>query len=81
MRWSYGRGKGGFYIKQLSLRDAYILRRLLWDIIHRVLLLPHRLWFQPPPSMRRCHLCPRGPLWNRSMVNAATPIQVCTFSF
>ena len=47
MRWNYGRGKGGFYTKHLSLRDPYMLRRLLWDITQRVLFLPYRLWSQP----------------------------------
>lgn len=47
MRWSYGRGKGGFYTKHFSLIDSYMLRRLLWDITHRLLLLPYRLCSQP----------------------------------
>jgi hypothetical protein len=47
MRWIYGRGKGGFYGKYLSLRDSYILRRMAWDIGHRVFGFPLRLWSQP----------------------------------
>jgi GT2 family glycosyltransferase len=47
MRWIYGRGKGGYYGKYLSLRDPYILRRMAWDIGHRVFGFPLRLWRQP----------------------------------
>jgi GT2 family glycosyltransferase len=47
MRWIYGRGKGGFYGKHLSLSDPYMLRRLVWDISHRVFGFPLRLWKQP----------------------------------
>jgi GT2 family glycosyltransferase len=47
IRWSYGRGKGGFYTKYLSLMDPYMLRRMAWDILHRVFLFPHRLWCDP----------------------------------
>ncbi len=43
LRWSYGRGKGGFYAKHLSLRDPYILGRLTWDLGRRVLWLPYRI--------------------------------------
>ncbi|MBI3769763.1 MAG: glycosyltransferase [Deltaproteobacteria bacterium] len=42
VRWRYGRGKGGFYCKHLSLRDRYVLRRMLRDIFSRVLRFP---WF------------------------------------
>jgi len=42
MRWNYGLGKGGFYAKHASLRDPYMLRRLGWDIGHRIRLFPHR---------------------------------------
>lgn len=47
MRWSYGRGKGGFYTKYLSLRDPYMLRRMVWDIVHRVFLFPYRFCTDP----------------------------------
>ena len=33
LRWNYGVGRGGFYAKHLSLRDRYILKRMLKDII------------------------------------------------
>jgi len=42
VRWRYGRGKGGFYSKHLSLRDRYVLRRMLRDILSRLLRFP---WF------------------------------------
>jgi GT2 family glycosyltransferase len=44
MRWSYGIGKGAYYAKYLSLRDPYMLRRMLHDIGHRVYRFPRRLW-------------------------------------
>lgn len=47
MRWSYGRGKGGFYTKYLSLRDPYMLRRMVWDIFHRVFFFPYRFCTDP----------------------------------
>ena len=47
MRWNYGRGKGGFYSKHFSLRDPYMLRRILWDVMHRVVLFPYRLCTEP----------------------------------
>jgi GT2 family glycosyltransferase len=33
LRWRYGKGQGGFYAKHMSLRDRYMLRRLV-DRIH-----------------------------------------------
>ena len=47
MRWCYGRGKGGFYTKYLSLRDPYMLRRMVWDIMYRLVVLPVRLCHEP----------------------------------
>ena len=47
VRWSYGRGKGGFYSKYFSLRDRYMLRRMVWDIMHRIFLFPQRLCCDP----------------------------------
>jgi GT2 family glycosyltransferase len=47
IRWSYGRGKGGFYTKYFSLIDPYMLRRMIWDIVHRIFLFPQRLWSDP----------------------------------
>jgi GT2 family glycosyltransferase len=46
MHWNYGRGKGGFYTKYLSLRDRYMLRRMVWDIAHRVLLFPRHVCYE-----------------------------------
>jgi glycosyltransferase involved in cell wall biosynthesis len=36
LRYAYGRGKGGFYMKHLSLRDAYMSGRLVRDIVTRL---------------------------------------------
>jgi GT2 family glycosyltransferase len=47
MRWNYGLGKGGFYTKYLSLADRYMLRRMAWDIWHRILRLPRRIASEP----------------------------------
>lgn len=46
MRWNYGLGKGGYYAKYLSLRDRYMLRRMLYDIGHRIYGFPLRLRHQ-----------------------------------
>jgi GT2 family glycosyltransferase len=46
MRWKYGLGKGGYYAKYLSLKDRYMLRRMLHDIGHRIYGLPLRLRHQ-----------------------------------
>jgi GT2 family glycosyltransferase len=35
LRYAYGRGKGGFYMKHLSLRDRYIAVRLMRDVLTR----------------------------------------------
>ena len=47
MRWKYGRGKGGFYTKYISLKDPHILKRMIWDIVQRILVFPHRLCREP----------------------------------
>ena len=47
MRWSYGRGKGGFYTKYFSLKDRHILKRMIWDIAQRFFYFPHRLLRDP----------------------------------
>jgi GT2 family glycosyltransferase len=40
LRWNYGVGRGGFYAKYLSLRDRYMLKRMLNDIrIHLVVFV------------------------------------------
>ena len=41
LRWRYGRGKGGFYAKHLSLRDRHMLCRAGRDIGGRLARLPH----------------------------------------
>jgi GT2 family glycosyltransferase len=43
MRWKYGVAKGGYYAKYLSLKDGYMLRRMVHDIGHRILGFPVRL--------------------------------------
>ncbi|MGE5263456.1 MAG: glycosyltransferase family 2 protein, partial [Acidobacteriota bacterium] len=47
LRWAYGRGKGGYYTKYLSLKDSYMLRRMCWDIGFRLLRFPWRLLHRP----------------------------------
>lgn len=47
IRWNYGLGKGGFYTKHLSFTDRYMLRRVAWDIWHRVVRLPRRIVAAP----------------------------------
>jgi cellulose synthase/poly-beta-1,6-N-acetylglucosamine synthase-like glycosyltransferase len=47
VRWSYGRGKGGFYGKHLGLSDRHIQRRLARDVSHRVKRLPRNLVREP----------------------------------
>ena len=44
LRWSYGRGRGAYYAKHLSLRDPYMLKRRRHDVLKRVLRFPSRLW-------------------------------------
>jgi GT2 family glycosyltransferase len=46
LRWSYGRGQGAYYAKHLSLRDHYMLRRMVRHIGRYVLGFPRRLWGQ-----------------------------------
>jgi GT2 family glycosyltransferase len=38
--WNYGRGQGAFYAKHLSLRDRYMLRRMLRTILRRSIWAP-----------------------------------------
>jgi GT2 family glycosyltransferase len=40
LRWRYGRGKGGFYAKHLSLRDRHMLRRAARDVGARLKRVP-----------------------------------------
>jgi GT2 family glycosyltransferase len=42
--WTYGRGQGGFYAKHVSLRDRYMLRRMVRSILDHLLRFPLRLW-------------------------------------
>jgi O-antigen biosynthesis protein len=50
MRWNYGRGEGGFYCKYLSLKDAYMLRRMAWDIVRHLIRIPYRLCTNVPKA-------------------------------
>lgn len=43
LRWSYGVGKGAFYLKHASIRDRHMLRRGSTDIGRRLIGLPRRL--------------------------------------
>lgn len=54
MRWNYGKGKGGFYTKYWSLKDPYMLRRMVWDIVHRICILPYRFCTQPRRACGDC---------------------------
>jgi GT2 family glycosyltransferase len=47
MRWSYGRGKGGFYTKYFNMKDRHIFKRMIWDIAQRFFYFPHRLLRDP----------------------------------
>ena len=47
MRWSYGRGKGGYYTKHLNLKDRYMLRRMTWDILYRIFRFPFMICVDP----------------------------------
>lgn len=47
LRWNYGLGQGAFYVKYLSLRDHYMLRRMCSDIAeHSHAVWHHLLRFQ-----------------------------------
>ena len=46
LRWNYGRGQGGYYGKHLSLRDRYMLHRLVSDIRQYTLRFFLSLWRQ-----------------------------------
>jgi GT2 family glycosyltransferase len=47
MRWAYGRGKGGFYVKYLSLRDPYMAQRMGRDIGISLVRFPWRVLHRP----------------------------------
>jgi GT2 family glycosyltransferase len=47
LRWSYGRGKGGFYAKYLSLRDPYMLKRAVGDLALNAVRFPWRFLHRP----------------------------------
>lgn len=46
LRWSYGRGQGAYYAKHLSLRDGYMLWRMLMHVKNHVFQLPRSVWHQ-----------------------------------
>src|SRR4051794_22031652 len=43
LRWGYGRARGAFYAKYLSLRDRYMLKRMTRDVAVHMLLFVRRL--------------------------------------
>jgi GT2 family glycosyltransferase len=51
MGWSYGHGQGAYYAKYLSIRDPYMLHRVIRDIMRRIRLFPGRILREP---LRAC---------------------------
>jgi len=47
MRWSYGRGKGGFYTKHMRSHGGHMLRRLISDVSLRLVRFPWRFIHRP----------------------------------
>jgi GT2 family glycosyltransferase len=47
LRWSYGRGQGGYYAKHMSLRDRHMLHRFTWELRHRAGRMLRRLLRDP----------------------------------
>lgn len=47
LRWNYGRGKGGFYLKHLRSSDPYMLRRMASDVLLRLVRFPWRVIHRP----------------------------------
>ena len=47
LRWSYGRGQGEYYAKHLTLRDPYILNRLLREFGVRIARLVRAILVRP----------------------------------
>lgn len=47
MRWSYGRGKGGFYAKYSSREDAFMFWRMCKDLSLRFIRFPWRVLHRP----------------------------------
>lgn len=47
LRWSYGRGKGGFYTKHMNLRDRHMLTRFVSDVGVRLIRFPWRFVHRP----------------------------------
>jgi GT2 family glycosyltransferase len=48
LRWSYGYGQGAYFAKHLSLKDRYMLWRMIRQIKNHALGLTRRIWRQPP---------------------------------
>lgn len=46
LHWHYGYGQGAFYGKYLSLRDRFMLKRLIRDVWAYLSRFPFRLWRQ-----------------------------------
>jgi len=47
LAWSYGRRQQAHHVKQLSVRDPYMLRRMIWHVMRHVHLFLCRLWRDP----------------------------------
>ena len=43
LHWNYGRGQGAYYSKHFSLRDPYMIKRMLRDIWGYLIRFPYRI--------------------------------------
>jgi GT2 family glycosyltransferase len=48
LQWNYGRGQGAYYAKYLSLRDRYMLQRIIRDMLFYLSRVPRRVWHIQP---------------------------------
>jgi GT2 family glycosyltransferase len=44
LHWRYGYGQGAFYAKHFSLRDRFMIKRMVWDIWAYLSRFPLRFW-------------------------------------
>ena len=49
--WKYGHAQGAYYAKHFSLKDGYMLDRMMRDIKDQVLELAHALWHRSSPTV------------------------------
>jgi GT2 family glycosyltransferase len=47
--WNYGRGQGAFFAKHSRLRDPYILRRFVGEVVHGTTAAVRRTWRRRRP--------------------------------